>query len=127
MGYVNQWICGVFLLFCAGCAAAPVKDTSVSYDEGYARGVKDGWNKLAETTNGNGFPYLAGNNWAKPLVQEVEIPAHVRGGVFYPQHNELVIITPGEWQKSGVYPIKNQSRPTENSVEILTADITALP
>ncbi|MBF0330944.1 MAG: hypothetical protein HQL17_03340 [Candidatus Omnitrophica bacterium] len=36
--------------------------------------------------------------WSAPVVQEVRMPAGVEGGVYYPSHDELVIIKPGAWK-----------------------------
>ena len=73
---------------------------------------------------GNDFPYLAGT-WAEPLVQKTRIPAHVQGGVFYPEHEELVIITPGEWEIAGGYPVRSARQEkllTESGI-----DLTVVP
>ncbi len=111
----------------SGCVSTGTPRYGVAYDEGYQRGIKENLGRMADGMNGNGFPYLGGSNWAAPLVQEVRIPAHVQGGAFYPEHNELVIITPGEWIKAGGFPLRSDIRPDPEHVEVLAADITALP
>jgi hypothetical protein len=87
---------------------------------------------MVEKLNGNDFPYIAGT-WAQPLVQEVLVPAHVQGGVFYPEHYEWAIITPGEWKKSPAYPLSSRrhehdERPGEKvtASALRAVDITAL-
>ncbi len=37
--------------------------------------------------------------WASPRVQEVRMPAGIQAGVYYPEHDELVIVKPGAWVK----------------------------
>jgi hypothetical protein len=110
----------------SGCAAGRASDHGMTYDEGYHQGIRENLGRMAEDMNGNGFPYL-GSNWSKPLVQEVKVPAHVQGGVFYPEHQELVIITPGEWKKAGVFPLHAEVRADPPAVEVLSSDITAMP
>lgn len=123
-----KWM-GVVVLIAglAGCASSEGIVKSVAYQEGYQNGICKNLGEMAESMNGNGFPYLMGENWAQPLVQEVRIPAHVRGGVFYPEHNELVIITPGEWTRSAAFPVSAQVMTNQEKVQYLSADITGLP
>lgn len=127
MGFVRTvMILGMAAGIC-GCVSSGAPKPTIAYDEGYQRGVKENLGKMAEGMNGNGFPYLGGSNWASPLIQDVRIPAHVQGGIFYPDHNELVIITPGEWKRSGAFPLREDNAAVPPQVEILAADITALP
>ena len=127
MGFIKKMM--QILIVCSLCGCVPSRGSipSVAYDEGYQHGVKENLGKMVEGMNGNGFPYLDGANWAEPIVQDVLIPAHVQGGVFYPEHNELVIITPGEWKKSAGFPLRSEVRPDPGRVEVLAADITGLP
>ena len=120
---------GLALVVCLLCGCAAPRGAavpSVAYDEGYRQGIREKADKKRDELNGNGFPYL-GSNWSAPLVQEVLIPAHVQGGVFYPEHNELVVITPGEWQKAGTFPLRSNAHLSSGRVEVLAVDITALP
>lgn len=68
------------------------------------------------------------HEWIKPVIQKVRIPAHITGGVFYPEHEELVIIKSGEWEMGKTVGIK---KATQNQEHILLdekgIDITALP
>jgi hypothetical protein len=136
MGFVKFM---VFVLSCGllvGCASMKTYHTTEPktslYDEGYRKGVAENLNSIVEKLNGNDFPYIGGT-WAEPIVQEVRIPAHVQGGVFYPEHNELVVITPGEWKRNNPFPIKADQkdfRKAEDAVDTVTApvtDITAMP
>ena len=129
----------VFVIVCGalvGCASMKPGHTNDSkdsiYEEGYRKGVAENINSMVEKLNGNDFPYLGGT-WAEPITQEVRIPAHVQGGIFYPEHNELVIITPGEWKRNNPFPIKADQkdfRKSEDSIDTVTApvtDITAMP
>ena len=124
--------CGLFV-GCASLKSAPSSDSKSSiYEEGYRKGVSQNINSIVEKLNGNDFPYLGGT-WAEPITQEVRIPAHVQGGVFYPEHNELVIITPGEWKRNNPFPIKanqkdfSKSEDTIDTVNAPVTDITAMP
>ena len=136
MGFVKFLIlvscCGL-LIGCASFKPAHPQESKTSlYDEGYRKGVAENINGVVEKLNGNDFPYLGGT-WAAPVVQEVKIPAHVQGGVFYPEHNELVIITPGEWKRNNPFPIKanqqdlSRGEDVVNTVSTPVTDITAMP
>ncbi len=35
--------------------------------------------------------------WQAPLVQEVRMPAGIDAGVYYPAHDEIVMVKPGHW------------------------------
>jgi len=35
--------------------------------------------------------------WSGPVMEQVRMPAGVRDGVFYPAHDELVVVRPGAW------------------------------
>ncbi|MBF0485820.1 MAG: hypothetical protein HQL16_04825 [Candidatus Omnitrophica bacterium] len=122
-----------FLSGCVASQAATEKISSTSiYEEGYRKGVSENLGAMVEKLNGNDFPYIAGT-WSAPVVQEVSVPAHVHGGIFYPEHNELVIITPGEWKRNAAFPIssnRDKNIPIENKavrVEAPVVDITSLP
>ena len=124
--------CGIFV-GCASLKGAQTREPKDSiYEEGYRKGVSENINSIVEKLNGNDFPYLGGT-WAEPITQEVRIPAHVQGGVFYPEHNELVIITSGEWKRNNPFPIKADQkdfRKAEDSIDTVNAqvaDITAMP
>ena len=120
----------------AGCASVKPPQAadpkSSIYEEGYRKGVSENINSIVEKLNGNDFPYLGGT-WAEPIVQEVRMPAHVQGGVFYPEHNELVIITPGEWKRNNPFPIKadqkdfRKAEDTTDTINAPVTDITAMP
>ena len=127
MGFIRMTAGFVMLVALSGCVSTGGAVPSVAYDEGYQHGIKENIAKNVEGMNGNGFPYIGGSNWAEPLIQDVRIPAHIQGGVFYPEHNELVIITPGEWKKAGGFPLRTDIRNEGERVEVLSADITALP
>jgi len=129
----------VFIIGCSllvGCAStkvAQIREAKGSiYEEGYRKGVSENINSMIEKLNGNDFPYIGGT-WAEPIVQEVRIPAHVHGGVFYPDHNELAIITPGEWKRNNPFPIKADQkdfRKGEDNIDTVNAqvaDITPMP
>ncbi|MBF0618736.1 MAG: hypothetical protein HQL19_01055 [Candidatus Omnitrophica bacterium] len=127
MGFVRLLIMTMLAGGLGGCVSSGVPLSTVAYDEGYRQGVKENLGKMAEGMNGNGFPYLSGGSWAAPLVQDVRIPAHVQGGIMYPEHNELVIITPGEWKRAGGFPLLTDVSQGVQHAEVLAVDITALP
>lgn len=115
-----------------GCVTTKEGAKEGAYEKGYRTGARENMGELVEKMNGNSFPYIAGT-WAQPLVQEVRIPAHVAGGVFYPEHDELVLITPGEWEKSGAFPLSTKKghhggeEAVIRSVMIPGKDITVRP
>ena len=130
--FIFMFCCGLFV-GCASLKGGQTQEPKDSiYEEGYRKGVSENINSMVEKLNGNDFPYLGGT-WAEPITQEVRIPAHVQGGVFYPEHNELVIITPGEWKRNNPFPIKANQKDfshAEDAIDIINAqvaDITAMP
>jgi hypothetical protein len=119
----------VVLLASAGCVGQKnfSRRERGTYLQGYRAGVSAQIGDVVEGLNGNDFPYLDGS-WSAPLVQDVIIPAHIADGVFYPRHAEPVIITPGEWKKSGAFPLSVPvvQSPTHSGAFIV-ADITPMP
>ncbi len=122
----------MLLFLFAGCATSPsVKHV---YEQGYRAGVNEQMEAIAAKFQGGQFPYY---QWTAPIVQDVRVPAHIANGVFIPEHNELVLIKPGEWQKSPAYPIagnekkENQEKKDhEQPISINysdSADLTVLP
>ena len=101
------------------------------YEQGFKDGVTYNVGETVEELNGNDFPYAG--TWSQPIVQEVKVPAHIQNGVFYPESNQTVLITPGEWKKNEAFPIKStqkENRNNENTytaIPVNTADITVLP
>jgi len=124
MGFVRVSGLGIVLLLCGACASAPRQSSGGSFEAGYRQGVREDIHAAVEKMTGNDFPYLAGT-WEEPLVQKTRIPAHVQGGVLYPEHDELVIITPGEWRRAGGYPLR-VAREGERVADGNT-DITSMP
>ncbi|MEI8011800.1 MAG: hypothetical protein WCI27_04880 [Candidatus Omnitrophota bacterium] len=43
-------------------------------------------------------------DWVAPVVQEVSVPQEISDGVFYPAHEEMVIIRPGAWRRAPERP-----------------------
>ena len=126
MGFVKHVLMVVGVLTLVSCAASRSATSTVTYEEGYRQGTACRIDRELGKLNGNDFPYLDGT-WARPLVQRVRIPAHVQGGVFYPEHDELAIITPGAWEKAGGWPIRSCSRPVRSEANRGTSDLTVLP
>lgn len=62
--------------------------------------------------------------WSSPLVAEVRIPAGIRGGVFYPEHDEMVIVKPGAWtyaaQASAREVLAPEQGPSESQKTLVT-------
>lgn len=42
---------------------------------------------------------VSGQVWSAPVVQQVRMPAGIHQGAFYPEHDELVVIRPGAFNK----------------------------
>ena len=111
-------------LLCAGCASIPTEQKLI-YEQGYRAGVEEQVKDIASKFQGGEFPYY---HWAAPMVQELNVPAHIEQGVFIPEHKELVIIKPGEWVKSSAYPIAIQeNKQHEDIPHSSVTDITSLP
>lgn len=117
-------LAGVLCVIGGGCAGPAVNGQKgrLIYEEGYRQGVSRNIGSMVEALNGNDFPYL-GETWSQPLVQDVCIPAHIENGFFYPRHFEPVIITPGEWKKSGAFPLSAGAQ----TPGLPAYDITPLP
>ena len=126
MGVIN--ILFVFML--SGCSGLVVSgERKQMYEQGYREGVREQMGRAASRFEGNRFPYY---EWSAPAVQQVRIPAHLEGGMFVPQHNELVIVKPGEWMQQASFPIDHQEKTNEDTLTIKadnpkSADITYLP
>ena len=129
MVYVKRILVLFCLLSLAGCSTFPFKDKT--FEEGYRTGVRENVQDFAKNFHGNDFPYFY---WESPIVQDVRIPSHIENGMFIPEHNEPVMIEPGEWRKSFTYPIacKNNKKKEEANYEASNAslsirDITVMP
>jgi hypothetical protein len=121
MNYQRNFIFGALTLI-IGCSS-----TSKSiYQQGYQEGVHEQIKQVASEFSGGRFPYY---HWSSPIVQEVQVPAHLANGVMIPNHSELVIIKPGEWSLSPAYPIKTQQRNSDDNktTYLDVANLTALP
>ena len=120
----------MLLFFLSGCATPGFKDKT--FEEGYRRGVGENVMDFAQNFHGNDFPYFY---WESPIVENVRIPASIENGMFIPEHNEPVVITPGEWRKSFTYPIacgKKDKKEEDGNYAISKSsfsvrDITVLP
>jgi len=134
MGYIRKFLAISFVLLLAGCSTFGSKDKIL--EAGYRMGVKENIQDFAQSFYGNDFPYFY---WVSPVVQNVQIPAHIENGVFIPEHNEPVVVTPAEWRKNPSYPINcpkrdNKSNKKEggepyafNYLNFSVRDITVLP
>lgn len=135
MVYAKRILIVCFIASLAGCSTLGNKDKTLQ--EGYRLGVKENISGFAEHFYGNDFPYFY---WVSPIVQNVRIPAHIENGLFVPEHNEPVMIKPGEWRSKFAYPItssndKKEVNHTEGGESYalkyfdfdLNRDITVLP
>ena len=120
-------------LFCAGLVLLTGCSTLLNnhknvYEQGYRQGVQEQIKQVAAQFQGGKFPYY---HWTAPIVQDVRIPAHLANGMMIPEHNELVIIKPGQWTTRPAYPIQRQEKNNyENQISYLdldVANITSLP
>ena len=130
MDCIKRFLMVTCLLFLAGCSTLGFKDRT--FEEGYRTGVRENVRDFAKNFHGNDFPYFY---WESPIVQDVRIPSHIENGMFIPEHNEPVMIEPGEWRKSFTYPIacsKKDKKEEEKSyavsnVDFNVRDITVMP
>ncbi len=130
---LNKFNISLLLICISGCATTQGSVKQV-YEQGYRAGVNEQMEAIAAKFQGGQFPYY---QWTAPIVQDVRVPAHIANGVFVPEHNELVLIKPGEWQKSPAYPISGnkvtehqEKKDHEQSTSINdsdSADLTVLP
>ncbi len=105
MGYGKKFVFISFILLLSGCAVlSRDKKFRQSYEQGYKQGVKENISDFAGSFYGNDFPYFV---WSAPVVQNVRVPARLENGMFVPEHNELVMIEPGEWRNNFTYPINS--------------------
>jgi hypothetical protein len=134
MVYAKRFAVLFSILWLAGCCSlgSAAKKKS-DYEQGYRLGVHENIHDFAQSFYGNEFPYFY---WQSPVVQNVNIPAYIENGLFIPEHNELVMIEPGEWRKRFGYPIgvaKNKPDKTEGEDYALkyfdfdSRDITVFP
>lgn len=120
----------MFIFLAAGCTTSP--SAKSVYEQGYRAGVKEQMEEIAAKFQGGRFPYY---QWSAPIVQDVKVPAHIENGVFIPEHNELVLIKPGEWQKAPAYsiadnksPDNQESKDDKKKIDISSStDLTILP
>ena len=130
MGYIKRFLVVLSILSLAGCSTLGFKNKT--FEEGYRTGVRENVQDFAKNFHGNDFPYFY---WESPIVQDVRIPSHIENGMFIPEHNEPVMIEPGEWRKSFTYPIacgKKDKKEEEKSYEVSNVDfnvrdITVMP
>lgn len=126
MGLSKNYIWSICLIFLTGCTSFSDPLHKDVYAQGYRQGVKENIKDVAAQFQGGNFPYY---HWTAPIVQDVRIPAHLTNGVMIPEHNELVIIEPGQWSIQRAYPIQTQENKTdENKISYMdVSNITALP
>ena len=130
MDYIKRFLMILSLLSLAGCSTLGFKNET--FEEGYRTGVKENVQDFAKNFHGNDFPYFY---WESPIVQDVRIPSHIENGMFIPEHNEPVMITPGDWRNKFTYPIacgKKDKKEEEGNYAVSSAslsvrDITVLP
>jgi len=135
MDYIKKFFVVSLILLLAGCSTFTRKDRA--FEAGFREGVRENIQEFASNFYGNDFPYFY---WQSPIVQNVQIPAHIENGMFIPEHNEPVVIDPAKWRKNEGYPI-NCPKNTENKLtkkeggepyafnylNIANRDITVLP
>ena len=109
MVYVKKLLVIGFIVLLAGCSTFGKKDKA--FEAGYRTGARENMQDFAQNFYGNDFPYFY---WDSPIVQNVNIPAHIENGVFIHDHNEPVVISPAEWRNKPGYPIncpKKENKP----------------
>ena len=134
MVYVKRLLAILCLLSLYGCSTLGVRPKA--FEEGYRTGVRENMADFAKNFHGNDFPYFY---WESPIVQDVRIPSRIENGVFIPEHNEPVMIEPGEWREKFSYPISSRKKRVESdkkekegdyaftNVSFSASDITSLP
>ena len=132
MDYIKRFLVILSILSLAGCSTLGFKDKT--FEEGYRTGVRENVQDFAKNFHGNDFPYFY---WESPIVQDVRIPSHIENGMFVPEHNEPVMIEPGEWRKSFTYPIacgknneyknKEDGNYAVSNTSLSVRDITVMP
>lgn len=110
------------LVLLVGCSTASSHNKNM-YEQGFRQGVQEQVRQIAAQFQGGEFPYY---HWVTPIVQEVRVPAHLTNGVMIPDHNELVIIKPGEWTMSEGYPIQTQESHNDNTISYMRMDVSNL-
>lgn len=116
----------LLLLTLSGCASwlpkfsAPAEDTSASaettdksyqpadpefYKRAYEQGVRDTLQEYKGRMRAR-EQYV----YEPPLVQEVDVPARIIGGTFYPEHKQKVIVRPGRWVQENSVPAPDVTR-----------------
>lgn len=116
MVYKNfVWL--AMLCFVGGCASGQdcLKN---QYAQTYTHAVQKEVQEATEVFQDGKLPYF---HWSAPMVQEVNVPAHIYNGVFIPEHQEIVLIKPGQWVKESYEQKQEQFH--HNTV----ADITSIP
>lgn len=78
----------------AGCASTP---------PGKVKIIPETPPETAQPMPYSPFRMPARLSWGDALVEDVEVPGRVAGGVFYPAHKETVIVSPGG------YRLKNEA------------------
>ena len=62
--------------------------------------------------------------WTAPVVEEVRMPAGIQGGVFYTEHDEMVIVKPGAWTRPVQVPPQDAGMPAPLASETIKNRIT---
>jgi hypothetical protein len=135
MDYIKKFFVGSLVLLLTGCSTFGGK--SKTFEAGYREGSRENIQEFASNFYGNDFPYFY---WQSPIVQNVQIPAHIENGVFIPEHNEPVVIDPAQWRKNEGYPINcpksKENKPIKKEggesyafsyLNLSNRDITVLP
>lgn len=112
----------LIMVLLTGCSTTPSHKKDM-YEQGFRQGVQEQVRQIAAQFQGGKFPYY---HWVAPIVQEVRVPAHLNYGVMIPEHNELVIIKPGEWTMSEGYPIQTQESHNDNTISYMHMDVSNL-
>ncbi len=134
---LNKCVLVLLCLTAAGCSSHtklvkknPYEQNSI-YTQGYKDGIRKNIEGVVEKLNENDFPYYG--EWSEPIIQNVKVPASIQNGVFIPEHNQTVLIVPGEWKRNQAYPIKAEkmeNKENENTLQNINVNvdnITVMP
>ena len=89
-------------IFFVSCLVILLATYGCSTTDNYSRGLQDGEKmaiiEIEKEGNMKTSPYAEPYKyiWEPQMLQEIIVPAAIRGGVFYPAHKETVIVRPSE-------------------------------
>jgi len=95
MAYLRLFMIGLFVVTLNSCVATESvrKKEAAAYHQGFEKGRTAEKEENIETSLENNTLL----QWSPPIIQEIEIPAHIANGFYTPAHSEIAIVKPGVW------------------------------